>query len=104
MKNRCEFFDIEFQIERLSKDGSTDPEVINLDVDCKYEYSSGVFHKLPEDCYPAEVEISLISATDENGKSWQEDLRPEEVSSIKKKIEDMAARHIYAEEIGNEEE
>jgi hypothetical protein len=100
MKTHTDVCSFAFSIERFQASSpieSQDPVVIDLEVEGEYKYTPGVTWKLPEDCYPEESETQVISATDENGKSWLDDLHPYELSEIKSKIQEYVKNQFRVE-------
>lgn len=80
---------IKFTVERIKDNNSDEIQEIELEVYGRASYTPGVTWKKPEDCYPDEGEVSIISITGPKGQAWSEsDLTKKEYDAIIEKIDD----------------
>lgn len=56
-------------------------------------FKSGKTYGIPEDCYPDEGEVDIISAFDQSGKDWKTELTDAESESIIEMIIESADDH-----------
>lgn len=74
----------EFPIYR-EKDG--EEEEIILQATGRSYFAPGVYHALPENCYPDEGDTEIISLIDPDGNDWQDQLTEKEKNNLIEQID-----------------
>lgn len=72
-----------FDIQFLDCEGFT------LYVEGNGRYTPACLHKLPEDCYPEDLESDIISIQDIDGNNWMDKVSSSELNEISAKLDDL---------------
>jgi len=66
----------------------------NVDVEVRGYFAAGRYSGPPENCYPDEGEIEILSATDESGFDWLPHLTTKETEALEKMAWDELPKSI----------
>lgn len=72
----------EEEAENIDLEEKFELEEIELDIDGSAYYIPGCLDRAPEDCFPTESDVEIISITDEDGNDWESRLTKSEIDMV----------------------